>query len=149
MSNTRRQTGSANASPLRLTNVMQRKIMKTTIEELEGKVWPEPEYQSSLVLTAHAIRKKPIEELTPNELRIAFNENIGAKFLKECVLEVLKEEPAAGDLFAGDLILAVMRSEQFRSDSEFRKKIIEKAEEALREELDSETRNEIEVLRIA
>jgi hypothetical protein len=42
-----------------------------------------------------------------------------------------------------------MRSEQFRSDSEFRKKIIEKAEEALREDLDSQTRDEIEMLRMA
>lgn len=126
---------------------MQRKNMKTTIEALEGKVWPAPEYQSSLVLTAHALRKKPIEELTPNELRVAFNEDIGAEFLKKRVLEVLKEEPAVGDLFAGDLILAVMRSEQFRSDSGFRKKIIEKAEKALREDLDSQTRDEIEMLR--
>lgn len=123
--------------------------MKATIEELEGKVWPEPEYQSALVLTAHALRKKPIEELTPNELRIAFNENIGTKFLKERVFEVLKEEPAVGDLFAGDLILAVMRSEQFRNDIEFCKKIVEKAEVALKEELDSQTRDEIENLRIA
>jgi hypothetical protein len=123
--------------------------MKTTIEELEGRVWTESEFISTLVLTAHALRKKPVEKLTPNELRIAFNEHIGTKFLKERVLEVLKEDPAAGDLFAGDLILAVMRSEQFRSDRGFREKIVEKAEEALKEELDSQTRDEIENLKRA
>jgi hypothetical protein len=55
--------------------------------------------------------------MTPNELRIDFNENSGTKYLKERVLEVLKEEPTVGDLFAGDLVLAVMRSEEFRGDT--------------------------------
>jgi len=121
--------------------------MKMTIETLEGKVWPEPEFQSSLVLTAHALRKKPIDELTPNDLRVAFNEDIGADFLKKRVLEVLKDEPEIGDLFEGDLILAVMRSQQFRNDDEFRKKIIEKADETLSKELDSQTKDEITSLK--
>lgn len=78
---------------------------------------------------------------------MAFNEDIGTEFLKERVLEVLDTEPAIGDLFEGDLILAVMRSKQFRTDDEFRKKIIEKADETLTEELDSQTRDEIETLK--
>jgi len=123
--------------------------MITTIENLEGIIWPEPEFQSSLVLTAHALRKKPIDELTPSDLRVAFNEDIGAEFLKERVLKVLDADPAIGDLFEGDLILAVMHSKQFRTDGEFRKKIIEKADEALTEDLDSWARDEIENLKAA
>jgi hypothetical protein len=46
--------------------------MKSTIEILENEVWPEPDFRSGLVLTAHALRKKPIDELTPNDLRVAF-----------------------------------------------------------------------------
>lgn len=120
--------------------------MKTTIEALERKVWPEPEWQSELVLTAHALRKKPIDELTSNDLRVAFSEGIGADFLKERVLKVLEEEPSVGDLFDGDLILSVMRSQQFRNDEAFRKKIIKKADEALTKELDLQIREEIENL---
>lgn len=120
-----------------------------TIETLEGEIWPEPEFQSSLILTAHALRKKPIDELTSNDLRVAFNEDIGVEYLKERALEVLEAYPAIGDLFDGDLILAVMRSQQFRTDKEFRKKIIEKADEALTKELDSQTRDEIEKLKSA
>ncbi|MDU0460316.1 MAG: contact-dependent growth inhibition system immunity protein [Geobacteraceae bacterium] len=123
--------------------------MKTTIETLEGKIWPEPELQSSLVLTGHALRKKPIDELTPNDLRVAFNEDIGAEFLKERVLELLENEPAIGDLFDGDLILAVMRSQQFSTDKEFRMKIIKNADKALTKELDLQTRYEIENLKTA
>jgi len=80
---------------------------------------------------------------------VAFNENVGTEFLKERILEVLEAEPAIGDLFEGDLILAVMRSKQFRTDSEFRKKILEKVDETLTEVLDSQTRAEIENLKTA
>jgi hypothetical protein len=117
--------------------------MKPTIETLEGKFWPVPEYESSLVLTAHVLRKKPIDELTPNDLRIAFAQDVGAGFLMERVLEVLEEDPTSGDLFEGDLLLAVMRSPMFRSDEEFKKKIATCAERALIMIPDTETRDEI------
>jgi contact-dependent growth inhibition (CDI) system CdiI-like immunity protein len=125
---------------------MVRAAVKPTIESLEGKVWPEPEWQSGLVLTAHALRKKPLDEHSPNDLRVAFNEDIGTQFLKARVLEVLAESPTAGDLFDGDLIRSVMRSRQFREDDSFRKKIVELAVAALKMELDANTRNEIENL---
>ena len=120
--------------------------MKPTIESLEGEVWPEPECRSGLVLTAHALRKKPLDDLTPNDLRVAFNEDVGADFLKQRVLTVLQEDPASGDLFEGDLVLSVLRSRQFREDDEFAKNIIQCASAALAHELDSETRHEIKTL---
>jgi len=46
-------------------------------------------------------------------------------------------------------MVVVLRSEEFLGDTEFRKKIVKKAGEALKEELDSQTRDEIENLRIA
>jgi len=123
--------------------------MQETIERLEGRVWPEPEWQSGLVLTAHALRKKPLDELTPNDLRVAFTQDAGADFVKTRVLEILEAKPTAGDLFAGDLIFAVMRSRAFRQDEEFWKKIVLLADAALRQELDSDTKLEIESLRTA
>ncbi len=106
--------------------------MKPTIESLEGKVWPEPDFKSSLIVSAHALRKKPLDELTPNDLRVAFKENVGADFLKEAVLGVLLKEPAVdAAFFEGDLLLSVMRSRQFREDAGFRAKISELADRAL------------------
>ena len=122
--------------------------MKPTIESLEGDVWPEPERQSGLVLNAYALRKKPLNELTPNDLRVAFMQNIGADFLKERMLEVLDKEPSVGDLFAGDLVLAAMGSRQFRENEEFQKKIIQCAQAALKHELDAQTRHEIENIKM-
>lgn len=123
--------------------------MKPTIESLEGKVWPAPEWQSGLVLTAHALRKKPLDELTPNDLRVAFNKDIETEFVKARVLDILEEEPAAGDLFDGDLILAVVRSRQFREDEQFRQRIVQLADAALKKDLDTDTRCEIENLKRA
>ena len=101
------------------------------------------------MLTAHALRKKPLDELTPNDLRVAFNEDIGADFLKQRVLELLEAEPTSSDLFDGDLVLAALRSRQFREDQEFRKKIVQCADAVLAHELDSQTRHEIESLKNA
>jgi hypothetical protein len=122
--------------------------MEPTIESLEGSVWPEPDFRTSLVLTAHALRKKPLDDLTPNDLRVAFNENVGADFLKTVVLEVLQKEPAINSLyFEGDLLLAVMSSRQFRDDEVFRTKIIECADRARPEIFSTDTLNEIKRLR--
>jgi hypothetical protein len=121
--------------------------MDPTIKSIEGCVWPEPEWQSGLVLAAHALRKKPLGELSPNDLRVAFNEDIGADHLKERVLDVLTEDAVAGDIFDGDLICAVMRSPQFRADRCFRDAILKIADTALMHALDSQTRHDIETLK--
>jgi hypothetical protein len=117
--------------------------MEKTIEILEGTIWGAPNFKSSLILMAHALRKKPIDELTPDELRIAFNEDIGTKFLKNRVLAVLEEDPAAGDLFEGDLLLSVMRSREFLRDEAFHKKVVKKADEVMKLELGLEVNDEI------
>jgi len=122
--------------------------MSPTIETLEGSVWPEPDFKSTLVLTAHALRKKPLDHLTPNELRVAFQQNIGADFLKALALEILQKNPAIDSMyFEGDLLLAVMRSRQFQEDAEFRAKIIECVDRASHQAFGADTSNEIKNLR--
>jgi CDI immunity proteins len=122
---------------------------RPTIENLEGKVWPAPEFQSSLVLATHALRKKPLEDLTPNDLRIVFNQDIGTEYVKERVLAVLETEPDAGELYAGDLIVAVLRSKRYQEDREFREKIGILADTAIAAIEDIDTRNEIGTLKDA
>ncbi len=120
--------------------------MSTTIESIEGNVWPDPEWQSGLVLAGHALRKKPLPELTPSDLRVAYSQQIGADLLKARALEILESEPATGDLYEGDLLLAVMRSRQFQDDETFRKRVIVVAGAALKTELNLSTRDEIQTL---
>ena len=86
--------------------------LSRSLEELEGLDWGAPTYDSYLVTTCHALRKKPLREFGVEDLRIMIGQNIGLPFLLPLALEVLKKEPlAAGDYYDGDLLAAVLRSE--------------------------------------
>jgi hypothetical protein len=81
-----------------------------TLEELEGDVWGEPEYDSYLVKTCHRLRKKPIETFSVEDLRIMVGQTIGLEHLLPRVLIVLERDPfAEGDFYPGDLMTALVR----------------------------------------
>jgi hypothetical protein len=83
-----------------------------SLQELEGKDWGEPTYDSHLVRTCHRLRRKPLIEFTPEDLRIMIGQRIGLDFLVPLALEVLAAEPlVSGDFYPGDLLAAVARVE--------------------------------------
>lgn len=83
--------------------------MKKTIEQLEGKVWGEPEYASHLVITCHNLRKKPINQFSIEDFRIMIGQDIGTQYLLPAALQMLKSNPlASGDLYDGDLLTVVL-----------------------------------------
>lgn len=78
-----------------------------TLEELDGEVWGEPEFDSHLVVTCRRLRKKPIDEFTVEDLRIMIGQNIGLQHLIPKALTILEDDPLAeGDYFPGDLLKA-------------------------------------------
>jgi hypothetical protein len=80
-----------------------------TIEQLEGSEWQEPEFDSYLVGTIHALRRKPIRQFTIEDLRIALGQRMGAEFLTPLALDRLQVDPfAKGDFYPGDLLVSVM-----------------------------------------
>ncbi len=82
-----------------------------TLEELERDVWGPPRIQSHVVTACHALRRKPIGELTVEDLRLLIGQGIGLLFLVPLALEVLERDAfAEGDLFTGDLLWSVLRS---------------------------------------
>lgn len=84
-----------------------------TLEALEKSYWGEPTYDSHLVTTCHALRKKPLKDFTTEDLRIMVGQNIGLKYLIPMALEVLKQNILAdGDLYDGDLLHSVLRAEE-------------------------------------
>ena len=88
--------------------------MKTTehmtLEQLESKVWPEPDFNSRLVVTCHKLRKKRLEDFNVEDLRIMLGQSIGAKYLLPKAIEILRKKPfAEGDFFEGDLLVAIAR----------------------------------------
>ena len=54
-----------------------------TLEELEGEVWGEPEFDSHLVSTCHQLRKRPIEDFTTEDLRIMIGKRKGREKVPE------------------------------------------------------------------
>jgi hypothetical protein len=90
-----------------------------SLEELEGERWPEPPVGATrLVLTAHALRRRPLGELSVEELRLMISQGLGLRHLLPLAREILRADPmAAGDLYPGDLLAAVQRRDPSESPS--------------------------------
>jgi hypothetical protein len=58
-----------------------RPMRKKTLEQLEGFVAGEPPYDSYLVRTIYALRKKPIGDFTTEDLRITIGQGRGIPYL--------------------------------------------------------------------
>jgi len=89
-----------------------RPMREKSLELLEGVDAGEPPYDSYLVRTVHALRKKPIGEFTTEDLRITIGQGIGLAYLLPLALERLEIEPlATGHFYCGDLLTNVIRAE--------------------------------------
>jgi hypothetical protein len=81
-----------------------------SIEELEGVVWPEPEYNSHLVMTCHALRKVPLHGLTAENIRMLIAQKIGLEFIVPMAMDYLEENPwGSGSFYDGDLLENVLK----------------------------------------
>jgi hypothetical protein len=81
-----------------------------SLEELERNRWPAPRGEvTNLIARVHALRRKPLAELTVENLRMLIRQDVGLAYLLPLALEVLRERPMAeGDLYEGDLLSAVL-----------------------------------------
>lgn len=80
-----------------------------TIEELQGQVWEQPDFDSSLVSTCHRLRKKPIGEFTVEDLRLMIGQNIGTEHLMPRALDMLDQDPFIWDYhYPGELLKSVL-----------------------------------------
>ena len=80
------------------------------LEVLENDYWGElREEESYLITTCYQLRKKPLSELTIEDLRILIGQDLGLKYLIPLALDVLAENILAeGDFYEGDLLKAVL-----------------------------------------
>ncbi|MFE9882639.1 contact-dependent growth inhibition system immunity protein [Streptomyces sp. NPDC005784] len=83
-----------------------------SLEELERDRWSAPSADDTrLVATALALRRRPIGELTVEDMRLLIRQDIGLSHLLPLALEVLRENPMAeGHMYEGDLLSAVLAS---------------------------------------
>lgn len=87
------------------TNFDRRK----SLQELENDDWGEPDFDSSLVITCHRLRRIPLEDFSTNDLRIMIGQQISLFFLIPLALEELEENPLVDALcYPGDFLNAVL-----------------------------------------
>ncbi|OWR32308.1 hypothetical protein CDO73_01480 [Saccharibacillus sp. O23] len=92
---------------------MRQVDLTQTIEELEGVYWDKPDFDSSLVIKVHRLRKKPICELDKEDLRLLIGQQMNLDLLLPLALEELTQNPfASGDLYIGDLFSSVLQVKQ-------------------------------------
>jgi hypothetical protein len=81
-----------------------------SLQELENSNWGEPTYQSGLVVTCHRLRRKPLSDFTPADLRVMIGQSIGLRFLMPLAIEKLELNPfAETSLYPGDLLSVVLK----------------------------------------
>jgi hypothetical protein len=83
-----------------------------SLEQLENSYWSdEIEFPSALVINCHLYRKKALDTLTVEELRLLIGQNIGLPYLTPIALNILENNPfAKGDCYPGDLLHNTLRS---------------------------------------
>lgn len=86
---------------------------RRTLEELEHNNWgPPPTEGTNLIAMAHALRRKPVGDLTAGDLRLLIGQSIGLRFLVPFALDLLQADPfVEGDFYEGDLLHSVLRIE--------------------------------------
>lgn len=104
---TRSSGRSATWDDLSVTRLVDR---GRSLEELERERWPTPSAGATrLITTAHALRRRPIGELTVEDMRLLIGQDVGLAFLLPLALEVLGDDPMAeGAMYEGDLLSAVL-----------------------------------------
>jgi hypothetical protein len=81
-----------------------------TLDQLEGVDWGEPTYHSYVVTNSHQLRKKPLREFTPGDLRFMIGQQISLPILMPMALDVLETDPfVAADVSHGALLNAALR----------------------------------------
>ena len=94
--------------------------MDRSIEELENDFWGEPEFGSYAVTACHRARKKPLWELSAEEIRLPVGQRIGLKYILPLAAELIQSETLLEvTFFEGDLLCQLLRLEEVhRRDNE-------------------------------
>ena len=76
-----------------------------SLQELEGQDWGEPSYPSHLVTECHRLRRVPLQELSPEDLRLLIGQEISLPYLVPLALDYLQDDPfVSGRNYPGDLL---------------------------------------------
>lgn len=89
---------------------MVRMMMNKSIEELENSYWEDSDFDSYVVRTVQTARKKPLSELTDEEIRVLVSQKVGLKYVLPMAVAILKRNPLTeASLYEGDLLECMLR----------------------------------------
>lgn len=82
-----------------------------SLQELDGSDWGDPETaETPMIGRVLALRRKPLEDLTHGEVRLAVGQKVGFPFVLELAVERLRANPLIeGDYYPGDVLAALVR----------------------------------------
>jgi hypothetical protein len=95
-----------------------------SLEELENDFWKTPsEFPTRLVESVYLLRKKPINSLDVNEIRILLSQNVGLDHLVPLAIKILENNVYEEALYyPGDLLLTLLKvDESFLTKNAFQK----------------------------
>jgi hypothetical protein len=83
----------------------------TTIQQIEGLDWGDPPFDSStLVRRCMALRRKPLDRFTAEDLRIMLGQGESVPIVLPLAVDLLANNPLAeGDFYPGDLLTTVLK----------------------------------------
>ncbi|MQS15992.1 hypothetical protein F7Q99_28010 [Streptomyces kaniharaensis] len=81
-----------------------------SLEELERDRWSaQSGGETRLMATVRELRRKPISDLTVEDMRLLIRQDVSLAYLLPLAAEVLRVDPLAeGDMYEGDLLAAVL-----------------------------------------
>lgn len=80
-----------------------------SIEELEGIAWALPSLSSYIVRTTFALRRKPLRDLTNEDVRVGLEQQAGINYLVPLAIERLENDPLVESrLYPGDLLQSLL-----------------------------------------
>ena len=82
---------------------------RQSIEDLSGYYWLAPETDSNVVLKSHGMRRKPLAELSLEDIRMGVIQQVGVSYLVPVALEVVERDPYAESLnFGAEITIALL-----------------------------------------
>lgn len=85
-----------------------------SLEEIEGNSWGAPPADATnLVRTAHRLRRTPLRDLDPEDLRLLLTQKLSLDVLIPRTLTLLEQHPLLeGDYYPGDVLVALLTAPQ-------------------------------------
>jgi len=98
-----------------------------SLQQLDGKDWGEPTFDSHLVTECHRLHRVPLRDFTVEDLRITIGQDIGLEYLMPLALERLHADPLSeGAYYPCDLLVSVLGSDAkfWQSHPELREQLV-------------------------